>query len=270
MSSWCAAPFPETAADDNLAEFVWKGAVPDRIALIEHGTGSAYSYGNLLAAVHRFASALAQHGLRPGDVVAIGCNNGADFVITYHGTLLAGGTVLPLEPRGQIAEWFTILSRFGVRHAVLTKPVWRQLSATIVPTGLGLVIVLGSAPAPGSVEGPVKVLCWEELLNEQEPTTTAVPSARGDARALLPSSSGTQGVPKQVVLTHRNLSVNLDQIAANHLLRTKDVTLGLTPFRHIYGMQMAIGSWRRGALAGPFPPSPFNSVRAVFPHTAYR
>jgi acyl-CoA synthetase (AMP-forming)/AMP-acid ligase II len=43
------------------------------------------------------------------------------------------------------------------------------------------------------------------------------------------SSSGSQGVPKQVVLTYRNLSVNLDKIAANHLLRTQDVTLGLTP-----------------------------------------
>jgi acyl-CoA synthetase (AMP-forming)/AMP-acid ligase II len=61
---------------------------------------------------------------------------------------------------------------------------------------------------------PVEVLGWEQLLHEQEPTTTGFPCTGGDARALLPSSSGTHAVPEQIVLTHRNLAVNLDQTAS--------------------------------------------------------
>jgi hypothetical protein len=54
------------------------------------------------------------------------------------------------------------------------------------------------------------------------------------------SSSGTQGPPKKVVLTHRNLTAGLAQIASVHRIGDGEAVTCVGPLRHIYGMQMAM------------------------------
>lgn len=65
-----------------------------------------------------------------------------------------------------------------------------------------------------------------------------VPVDLDDHVVVLPYSSGTTGLPKGVMLTHRNLVANIEQ--CNHMLfyKENEVALAALPFFHIYGMQV--------------------------------
>ncbi|MEU7476503.1 AMP-binding protein [Lentzea sp. NPDC042327] len=216
----------------NLAESVWQDATSRRTALIEHSSGRSYRYPELKQAAERFAAALRSRFRGPDEVVALVCDNTAEFVVAYHGTLLAGGVVLPLEPLGTPDEWQPVLERCRAAHVVASAKAWRQLSALPAAASVRTVIVLDEIPSGDRTTG------WQEWLDGP---AVAAPAATGDGRpALLATSSGSLGLPKQIVLTHRNLVSNLDQIDAVHRLTADDVVLATTPFRHIYGMQMAM------------------------------
>ncbi|WP_190822310.1 AMP-binding protein [Saccharopolyspora pogona] len=248
----------------NLSDSVWTASLSDRTALVEHGTGRAYKYAELRDAVHRFAAALVRRVHTPCEVVALVCNNSAEFVVAYHGTLLAGGVVLPLEPSGSVHEWQHVLARCAARHVVADTATWERLAAVPAAASLRTAIVLGETGAPQGranvdvLPRPrhhVDVVPWSRWLSE--PPTEHEPAPGDTNTALLVASSGSLGTPKQIVLSHRNLLSNLDQIDAVHHLTKRDVVLGLTPFRHIYGMQMAMNpSLRAGGklvtVSGPF------------------
>ena len=198
-------------AERNLADLVWAAPRSDRVALLDHATGRSYRYAELRNAAERCVAALARRGLQPGDAVALVFGNSAEFVSAYYGVLLAGGVVVPLDPIGTADEWGAVLSL----------------------SGTGFVIGMAGTTAPAA-----HVIGWNEILAEDSVRPRF--AAGGEQAALLLSSSGTQGLPKQVILTHRNLTANLTQIDLVHQLTARDVVLGLTPFRHIYGMQMAM------------------------------
>lgn len=97
----------------------------------------------------------------------------------------------------------------GVR-AVVTSPelLSKAQQALAQGCGGGPVIVTGSAPPEGA-----DLFSLEELLGRTvSRRTPRPPSADPDSVAALPYSSGTTGLPKGVVLTHRNLVANLCQL----------------------------------------------------------
>jgi acyl-CoA synthetase (AMP-forming)/AMP-acid ligase II len=85
----------------------------------------------------------------------------------------------------------------------------------------------------------------------------------GERVAVAPdNSSGTGGHTKHVLLSHGNLATNPRQIHARHRLTDRDVVLGVIPWWHLYGMQMALNSTLAAggtlvALAPPFDLSRF-------------
>jgi 4-coumarate--CoA ligase len=65
---------------------------------------------------------------------------------------------------------------------------------------------------------------------------------------VLPYSSGTTGLPKGVMLTHRNLVANLVQVKDALAITDGEVVLAVLPFFHIYGMQVLMNFFlSRGA-----------------------
>lgn len=215
-----------------LTEFILgHAAEADRKpAIIDGATGRAISYHDLAADITSAASGLARHGVRRGDVIALVSPNCPEFAIAFHAAVLAGGAVSPVNPLAPAAEMTHQLTHSGAQRMIVAGPVfeetWRTAAASagIDP---GSVFVFGEAP--GS-------LPFASLLDAQD-AVPADPACSPDDLAYLPYSSGTTGLPKGVMLTHRNLVANLCQIRAVHQVRGTDVLLAALPWFHIFGLQ---------------------------------
>ncbi|MFI5887788.1 SDR family NAD(P)-dependent oxidoreductase [Streptomyces sp. NPDC051554] len=214
---------------------------PDgRPALVDCRTGTPTSYGQLTSQTRAFTIALLRRGLRPGGTVALLLGNDVTFVAAYHGTLRAGGTIQPLDPLAPPTEWGKAVAASRAEWLVAPRRAWQQLAGL---PGVHSVrhVVLVDEDTPSNTRQDQQWTSWAQLITEAEYAGELPVSAIDpDAVAVLASSSGTGGAPKHVLLTHRNLAANLNQIHARHHLAPDDVVLAVTPWRHIYGMQMAM------------------------------
>ncbi|WP_197367612.1 SDR family NAD(P)-dependent oxidoreductase, partial [Streptomyces clavuligerus] len=258
----------ETGAGGVPLPYLSPRAPGEATALLHCRTGERTSYARLTALVDRAARALADRGIGPGQTVALLLGNGVPFAAAYHGALRAGATVLPLDPLAPPAEWERLIRTAHARSLVTTRDAWdalrplpgaRALRHTLLTdTGAGLEEPdTGPEPEPGDGPGP-ELGPEPETEPEPEPEPGPESTPQGvpehfpipdpTATAVLLSSSGTSGPPKLIRLTHGNLSVNLAQIHARQRLTPDDVIVAAAPWRHIFGMQMALNhSLRSGA-----------------------
>jgi long-chain acyl-CoA synthetase len=193
----------------------------DRPALVSGGTVT--SYGELRDLVARARGGLASRGIEPGDRVALVSANDREFVIGYLATLGAGAVAVPLNPQSPEPELRAELARAGVKLA-LRGPAGdaaRSVEASSVPGYRGTVAVadlLDAEPAP--------------LVDRAD-----------DDLAVLLYTSGTAGAPRPAMLTHGNLSSNIDQILANpeRPEGTDEVALCVLPLCHVFGLNAVLG-----------------------------
>jgi acyl-CoA synthetase (AMP-forming)/AMP-acid ligase II len=85
---------------------------------------------------------------------------------------------------------------------------------------------------------------FAELLADPADAPDVEIDAENDL-AVLPYSSGTTGLPKGVMLTHRNLVVNICQTQAGFPIEPDDTLIGVLPFFHIYGMTVIMNQGLR-------------------------
>ncbi|MGY5230175.1 AMP-binding protein, partial [Nocardia asiatica] len=110
-------------------------ADPERVAIIDGAT--TVSFGELAERALRIATLLAEHGVRPGDAVAVSAVRGAAQVAALYGVLAAGAAYVPVAPDQPPQRRRTILDKAGVK-VVLTDDVARDLdglSAVVVGVG---------------------------------------------------------------------------------------------------------------------------------------
>jgi long-chain acyl-CoA synthetase len=241
--------YPDIALPDLLtrsaAEF------PDRPAIRFYGR--LITYQQLDRLVTRFAEALLRLGVREGRVVGLMLPNLPQTVISYYGSLRAGAVVTMINPlfvEGEIEHQVKdsgcemiialdqfypriepLLGRTGLKQAILTGvedylPWLKRLLYPLKAMRAG-----GSRISPGP-----GVHRLRQVLNG--PEHPSMPRVNQEAVALLQYTGGTTGIPKGVVLTHRNLVSNMWQ--CRHwmpaLREGEEIFLGVLPFFHVYGM----------------------------------
>ena len=216
---------PETSLFDFLfSDFGGRDAEP---AFIDGTNGTSITYAELRGMVERLAAALAERGIGKGDVVGIFAPNTPYYPVVFHGVLRANAVVTSANSLYSPGELAHQLKDSGAKLLFTVSPFLDRAVAGAEQAGLTAadVIVLDGAEGHTSLR---------ELLG----STAAVPdldTAPGDT-AVLPYSSGTTGLAKGVILTHRNLVANLQQIAAVMTVNPDTRILAVLPFFHIYGM----------------------------------
>lgn len=240
-----------------LSQFLIDSAqrVPEKKAL--HFQGKEMTFKALLSEAKKFASYLQSLGLEKGDRVASMLPNTPQAVITYYGALLAGGTVVQVNPLYTERELAYQMQDSGAKFIVCLDILVPRVTAVKEDTDLEHVIVTRIAdylPFPKNIIYPflqkreyklvVKVEAtdhthlWKEIMkNSSEDYQEVTINPREDL-ALLQYTGGTTGKPKGVMLTHLNLVSNV-QMAAKWISKAKqdkEIVLGVLPFFHVYGM----------------------------------
>jgi acyl-CoA synthetase (AMP-forming)/AMP-acid ligase II len=198
------SPEPDIEIPDlAMPEYVMgrAGARGEHPAIIDSATGTVTTYADFAAQVDAVAARLQAHGVRRGDVVALVGPNTTEWAVAYHAILRAGGVVTPMNP-------------------MLTQ---EERGRQEENSGSKLLI-----------DDPVG------FVTGAHPATPAQVDVDPEDLAVLPYSSGTTGLMKGVMLTHRNLVANIEQAWNSMPLSEEDVLVGLLPFFHIYGQTVVL------------------------------
>ncbi|MFN2612967.1 MAG: AMP-binding protein, partial [Solirubrobacterales bacterium] len=194
-------------------------------------TGRTLTYGELTEAIKAFAAGLAARGFGKGDVLCVYMPNLPEYVIAFHGTASIGAmctTANPLYTANEVAHQ---LEDSGAKAILTAAQFLDQATEAAERAGISEVFVVGEAPA-GSGAEPFSALLGDPA------ETPDIKIDPGSDLAVLPYSSGTTGLPKGVMLSHRNLVANTIQSASALAPVREDVLIAVLPFFHIYGMQV--------------------------------
>ena len=201
----------------------------NKTAVINGITHQTYSFAELAGSIKKAAFGLSKRGFKKGDVFAIYSPNCPDYIIAFHAISLAGGTVTTINPLYTPEEIHLQLKDCGARFMVTISNFLEQALAAVQDTAVEEIFTFDSAS--GSTP-------FSELLKEDGAPPKIVFNPEEDILAL-PYSSGTTGLPKGVMLTHRNIVANIfqvDGIVNYNLVNIEDRVIAVLPFFHIYGM----------------------------------
>src|SRR3954470_22130752 len=236
------SPLPDVEIPDQaLPTYVLYRAreLGDKPALIDGPTGRVLTYAALEQGVRALAGGLVGRGFAKGDVLALMAPNLPEYAIVFHGVARAGGVITTINPTYTEREVHHQLLD-SAATILVTIPLFLETALTAAAgTQVTGVYVLGAQPGQELPEGARAFL---ELLGE--PLAEQVPVSPDDVVAL-PYSSGTTGVSKGVMLTHRNLVANIAQVLVPAQMRQDEKVIAVLPFFHIYGMQVLMNTGLR-------------------------
>jgi acyl-CoA synthetase (AMP-forming)/AMP-acid ligase II len=225
-----SSPLPDVEIPDVTitAHVLRKAAeMPDRVAIRDAAGTSSYTFAELSEAIHSLAGGLAARGIAPGKVVGLMAPNTPEYAVVFHGVAIAGGAVTTINPTYGSEEVRHQLQDAGASMLFVVPAFLEVAQAAIEGTDVTEIVVLGGAP-----NGATAIV---ELFGDP---IEQVPVDLDDHTVVLPYSSGTTGLPKGVMLTHRNLVANIEQIQHAIQYADDEVALAALPFFHIYGMQV--------------------------------
>ncbi|XP_078433959.1 4-coumarate-CoA ligase 1-like [Wolffia australiana] len=206
-------------------------AVADRPCLIHGPTGDVYTYAEVELTARRVAAGLHRLGVRRGHVVMALLPNSTEFVFTFLAASFLGAATTTANPFYTAAEIHKQAAAAGAR-VVVTQSCYRDKLRGLE----GATVVFTDAVAEDGIP-------FSELASADESELPAVDVAPDDVVAL-PFSSGTTGLPKGVMLTHRGLVTSVaqqvDGANPNLWFRPEDVILCVLPMFHIYSLNSVL------------------------------
>lgn len=217
-----------TALDTPIHDAVLGGAAGfgDTAALIDGTNGTSLTYTQLDGFHRRIAAALAEAGLRKGDVLALHSPNTIAYPAVFYGATRAGAAVTTVHPLATPEEFAKQLADSGAQWIVTVSPLLATARrAAELAGGVREIYVCDQA------EGHTSIL---DMLSSTAPEPE-IAIDPGEDVAALPYSSGTTGAPKGVMLTHRSIATNLEQLRPFIPMSEGDRILAVLPFFHVSG-----------------------------------
>ena len=218
-----------TALSDSAFRF------PDKIALVEAGTGKKVSYHELLMKVDRAADMYFEHGIRKGDRVAIAHRNAIDTVVANFGLYKLGAVSIPINFMVTKQEELQyILNNAGAKAVVTQAEFLRHYVKALPNTPEVKYIFTTDEISSSAADCPVVQKFWAEIEKSTFHEETASAQAELDDLAFILYTSGPTGLPKGAMLTHGNLASNVISCAQIFKITDDDVFLCLLPMFHSF------------------------------------
>jgi len=208
---------------------------PDRPAIIYHH--QILTYREVVSMVNCIANGLYDLGLRKGDCLCLYTMNRPEYIITFIAAASIGVVVNPMNPAYKEREVSYQLENAEAKAILIQRDFVPILSTVLAESPLPQlkhILITGDKP----VETLPQAIPFATLLRNSSPKQLRHIEVTGDDLLALPYSSGTTGLPKGVLLTHRNLTVNHLQLITALGTHTTDIALLFLPFYHIYGAML--------------------------------
>lgn len=219
--------------------------------------GKTYTYGEIDKLSRDFGAYLQKSlSLKPGDTIAIMMPNTLQYPITLFGAMRAGLVIVNTNPLYQPREMEHQFNDAGVKAIVIVENFAFNLEKIIKHTNIKHVITTSVGDMLGFPKGMIVnfmvryvkkmvekyslpgAIAFSTALREGKKLKLDQHTAKSTDIALLQYTGGTTGVSKGAMLTHRNVSSNMQMISAwldaANLQDGQEVAIAALPLYHIF------------------------------------
>jgi len=214
---------------------------PDRVAIVFGDR--RLTFADLDTESNQLAHGLRGLGLQGGDRLALFTPNCTEFVVGFYAASKLGAIACPLNSSYLEREITYQLNDSGATILIAHAKLWPVIEASRSQlTRLRQIVIVGD----GETTSLPGVTRYQDVIVGQS-TDPPLDQIDPDQLAALPYSSGTTGLPKGVMLTHRNLVSNQIQYSLANKIGPDDCYIIYMPLSHIYGMLLMGTSIHSGA-----------------------
>lgn len=211
--------------DFTLAEMLDKSAgTYGSLAALEMVGGRRFSYGEVAEGARKVAKTLRGAGIKKGDKVALVSENSPWWGISYLGIISAGAVVVPILIDFTAEQMGNIILHSEAAAAVCSEKMAQKLRILALSSRFFDVI--------DTEERDPKT--WEKVKNSAQLHPDVQPEIGCDDIAMIVYTSGTTGLSKGVMLSHKNILSNAIACRSIIVLRRTDRLLSILPLAHTY------------------------------------
>lgn len=201
---------------------------PDREAVVSGDI--RISYLELWESICSVSGYLREHGIKPGERVAILLENSPEYIATYYAVLASGCVAVGLNTAVKTKDIQNWLNHSNASW-LFANTKHGEISDVLALVGTGLSIIgVGESSAQAGYTG-----FWSEVIATEPAELDLSILADMNQPAAIIYTSGTTGDPKGVTLSHHNLSSNIRSILDYLHITESDSILNVLPFYYSYG-----------------------------------
>lgn len=201
--------------------------LPNKTALIEGDR--RLTFRETLTQIEALSASLSEIGVAKGDRVALLFPNCIEFCIAYFASLRLGAIVVPVNNRLAPKEFAYVVNDCGAETMLIGYQFWETYNGFAADLDEELRLVYAG-------DNPVK---GAEFFSDLVKPVSLVPESpviEMDDPACIMYTSGTTGIPKGAVMSHRNIFTNARNASVHMGYRERDVTLIVVPLFHVTGL----------------------------------
>ncbi|XP_020589147.1 4-coumarate--CoA ligase-like 7 [Phalaenopsis equestris] len=229
----------------SMVSFLFRNAksYPNRLAIADVNSNETLTFAQLRSSVYSVAGGLHRLGISKGSVILIFAGNSIHFAVSFFAIIACGAIATTVNPLYTAAELSKQAKDSGAKFIFTVPQLWDKVKSLRLPS-----IFFGSKLPSEMVTSEAPIHYFSDLMSMPEAEYFPPDIRQSDIAALL-YSSGTTGVNKGVVLTHRNfICASMMASGDQDLLGDPPNTfLSFLPLFHVFGLSViAYAQLQRG------------------------
>jgi long-chain acyl-CoA synthetase len=226
---------------ENLVDMFEKSAkkYADRplFGVKKNGAYHWITYREIAKQVDEFRAGLAAIGVGPNDKVAVIADNRPEWAIAAYATYGLGAQYVPMYEAQLPKEWEYILKDCGAKVLLVANDKIDEKCRPMLASNGGVETLQHVINMNGKTDDATSFKGVAEL-GKKSPSPSVKPKPQDICGFIY--TSGTTGNPKGVLLTHRNITSNINAVHQIFPMASEDVSLSFLPWAHSFGQTVEL------------------------------